>query len=181
MDTFKNLNIGSRLALAFGALLLLLVGVGAIGMYGANHNFQDLEEIYQDNNVPLAELGRTNYLLTRSRVLVMDMLLNPAPGNIEKRSAEITANLDSVSQKWKAHTGGHEHPPEEHALFREVDEALKAYTQEGILAARDALRSGKAEDARKIYADKISPQAAVVQKGMDKLLQFQVDESRGPF
>ncbi len=85
----NHLKISTRLTLLIGILSTLLVGIGAIGLYGINKTNEALKSVYEDRTVPLEQLGEIDYLVQRNRVLVMDMLLQPTPDNVSKRNVEL--------------------------------------------------------------------------------------------
>ena len=84
----SNFKIGTRLTGAFLALLLMLLGVSYTGWSGIDKMFTKTVDIYEDSVVPMREISQVRYLASRSRILVMDMLINPDPANISKRSLQ---------------------------------------------------------------------------------------------
>ena len=176
MNFLQNLKIGMRLGAAFGTVLLLLIGIAVFGSLNVDRVHDNVDSMYHENVLPLQNLGKINALLLRNRVLVMDMMAHPEPANVEKRDAELRANIDTVSKVWEKHAAA-DHTPKEKALVEEFARARAAYVGEGLLAARDAMRAGKPDEADRIYRGQISPLAATAQAALDKLLQNQVDEA----
>jgi methyl-accepting chemotaxis protein len=176
MKFLANLRIGARLGAGFGAVLLLLLAITAVGMYGIDTVHEGTKTIYEDRTVALAQLSEINLNLLRNRVLVMDMMAIPLPANIEKRDAEFRANIDKVTQTWDAYMATYL-TPEEKKLAAEFIEIRREYVNAGLLATRDAVRAGQLDDAKRLYLEQLSPLAAKVQVSMGKLVQLQIDEA----
>jgi len=177
MNFISNLKIGTRLGAAFGTLLLLIAAVAAIGAANVDLVHDGVKTIYEDRTIPLQQLGEINRLMMRDRVLVMDMMAHPEPANIEKRDTELRTNLDKVSKLWEA-VMATSLTPDEKVLAAEFIAASTAYVKDGLLAARDAIRAGKPDEAARLYKTAISPLAPKAHAPLDKLLQLQVDEAQ---
>ncbi len=176
----NNLKISTRLILLISLLSVMLIAIGAIGLFGISQSNAALKTVYEDRTVAFAQLEHVNRLLMRNRVLVMDMMFHPEPAHIEKRDTELNTNVGTVNKTWDAYMAT-SLTSEEEKLAGEFAVARKAYVQEGLLAARDAMRAAKPDEAAKIYAEKISPLAATVLGAMDKLMQLQLDEAKKEF
>ncbi|TXI27318.1 MAG: HAMP domain-containing protein [Nitrosomonas oligotropha] len=55
---FNNMTIKSRLAFVIGMLSILLVGIGALGLYGINQSNAGLKSVYEDRTVTAVQLGK---------------------------------------------------------------------------------------------------------------------------
>ena len=71
------MKIGTRLALAFAVLLLLISALAAGGISGAKRLTERSAALYGDRTVPMGVLAEISHLTQRNRVLVMDMLMDP--------------------------------------------------------------------------------------------------------
>ena len=63
MRILSSIKIGKRLGLAFGALLLLIVGMAITGFVGAAKLSAESRTIYEDRTVPLGNLATINQLM----------------------------------------------------------------------------------------------------------------------
>ena len=72
----NHFKIGSRLAGAFLALILLLLGVAYAGWSATGKMFALTVDMYDDSIVPMGHIADVQYLASRNRILVMDMLIN---------------------------------------------------------------------------------------------------------
>jgi methyl-accepting chemotaxis protein-1 (serine sensor receptor) len=176
----NKLMISTRLNLLIGLMSLLLLLLGGLGLFGTARTNDALKTVYEDRIVPLEQLGEINYLVQRNRVLVMDMLLHPAAANIHKRDEELRANVRRVTTVWDAYLAT-QLTPEEAVLAKDFAAARKAYVQDGLVAAADALLAGNVDAARALYKDKVSPLAPAVQKGVQALNKLQLDVARAEY
>ncbi|MFY8089015.1 MAG: MCP four helix bundle domain-containing protein, partial [Rubrivivax sp.] len=96
-----------------GVLCALLFPVGSLGLFGIGKSNDSMKTVYDDRLVPMGQLADINYLVTRNRVLVMDMMLTPTPENVEKRNKELRGNVERVSKLWAAYMATFLTPEEE--------------------------------------------------------------------
>jgi methyl-accepting chemotaxis protein-1 (serine sensor receptor) len=173
----NHFKIGSRLAGAFLALILMLLGVAYTGWTSNSKMFALTVDMYNDSVTPMEQIADVQYLSSRNRILVMDMLINPDPANVTKRTAEMGKNTATIDTTLKAFLAT-ELAPEEKALVSEIGPALAAYRNEGLNPAKDALVAGKTEDAIALYKTKISPLAPKFFDPLGKLMDLQVAMSK---
>ena len=180
MQFLSNLKIGSRLAVAFAALMLMLVGIAFVGVNGIGKTFAHVKEMYTHSVIPLKELNTLQYMATRNRILAMDMIINQEPANISKRAAEMAKNVELLDQAWKNYIATDLSPPEK-ILAAEFEPALKAYRSEGLTPMREASVAGNAEEAAVIYKTKMNQLAPKVFDTLGKLTEIQVTLAKEGF
>ncbi len=167
-------KISTRLFMLLGVLCCLLLGIGAMGLYGTSTANKAFKGVYDDRLVPLGQLQEVEYLLQRNRVLLMDMALFPAAANIEKRSAELLGNMGKLNAEWDAYMAT-TLTPEEKILATEFATTRTAYVQEALMPMLEAIKANKSEDALNLYKEKLSPIAAKVRDAMKKLVTLQLE------
>ena len=62
----KNMRTGIRLNILMGALLILLIAVGVLGLIGERRIYASLETVYNDRLVPALLLSKINSLRQES-------------------------------------------------------------------------------------------------------------------
>jgi len=176
----KNLKLGQRLGAAFAAILFLLVCNSILGVNGIGKTFDSVTAMYGESVIPLAALSDVEYLATRNRILAMDTILNPAPANVEKRSAEQIKNSDKLDASWKIYLGTNLTDPEKE-LVKVFEPAVAEYRSKGIVPIREAAQAGKTEEALNIYKTQLSPLAPKVFETIAQLKEIQIKLAKEQF
>jgi methyl-accepting chemotaxis protein len=172
MEILRNFRIGRRLGLAFGLVLLLLGAITWVGVQGSARVFAELKSIYEDRTVPLKQIGEIDGLMLRNRILVMEMLRDPAA--LPALDSQLQANIAQITRTWKAYLAA-TLPPEEKRLAEAFAEVRGSYVREGLLATRDALKAGDVERAQRLYGERIMPLGAKAKDGIDALIKQQIE------
>ncbi|MES2581719.1 MAG: methyl-accepting chemotaxis protein [Pseudomonadota bacterium] len=180
MQFLSNLKIGARLTSAFVVLMLMLIGIAAVGLSGIGKTFNSVEEMYSTNVIPMQELGTVQYLSMRNRVLAMDMIMNPEPANVSKRAAEQAKNTELIDKAYAVYKAT-ELTAQDKALVAELDPALQAYRRDALAPTREASLAGKTEEAANLYKTKISTLAPKVFDTLEKLIDLQVTLAKEGF
>jgi methyl-accepting chemotaxis protein len=180
MNALKQLRIGSRLGVAFAVVLLLMLGVAAVGVRGIYRVSAGLEAVYRDRTVPLAQLGELNNLSTRNRLVIVEMLRSPGFDEIKRRSEELAGNLKRGQSLLDSYLAG-ELNGEERALAQRFVAARKAYIDEGLLPVSAALSTGGMSTALQIYEEKTLPLGTKARELSDQLVKYQIDEGAAEF
>ncbi len=180
MEFIKNLKIQSRLIAAFSIVLLLLLGISIKGIAGIDQTFANLENQYKGGTVPLGQLAEISGLLQRNRILVMDMLINPEPDNVKKKTEERSRNSDAIDKLWAAYaaTGM---DAKEKKLADEMSSAFLTYRREALLAVSEAALAGDNAKAQTIYKTKFTEQARPWENALNQLIELQIDQAKQGF
>lgn len=176
----QKIKIGTRLALAFAVLLLLISALAAGGISGAKRLTERSAALYGDRTVPLGGLAEISHLTQRNRVLVMDMLMDPGTSNLQASHAALTTNVERIHTLWTAYSGK-ALGAEEQALARAFADANATYLDKGLIPAASALVAGKYDDGSELYINRIRPDAARVQDAIEKLVALQINVAAAEF
>jgi methyl-accepting chemotaxis protein-1 (serine sensor receptor) len=170
MSFIASLRVRPRLLGSFGLVLLLLVAVAWLGVSALSKSYAMQKEVFDNNIESLRQLDKISYLTQRNRVLVMDALMNPEPGNIQKRTEEMAKNAAEIDRQWKTYLAT-EKTAEEHKLIPTFETALNAYRSEGLVPAREALTANDIDKARGHYRDisRLAPKLNDVQLALIEL------------
>ncbi|MFG6465657.1 methyl-accepting chemotaxis protein [Roseateles sp. BYS87W] len=180
MTGLKQLRIGSRLGIAFTAVLALMVVVAAVGIRGIFRVADGLERVYQDRTVPLTQLAELNNLSTRNRLVIVEMLRAPGFDEIKRRSDELAANLKRGQVLLEAYLASPLND-KERDLAQRFAATRKAYIDEGLLPVATALSTGGMSTAMLIYEEKTLPLASKARELSDQLVQLQIDEGAAEY
>ena len=176
----QKIKIGTRLALAFAVLLLLISALAAGGISGAKRLTERSAALYGDRTVPLGVLAEISHLTQRNRVLVMDMLMDPGTSNLQASHAALTANVERIHTLWTAYSGK-VLVAEEQGLAQAFADANATYLDKGLIPAASALVAGKYDDGSELYINQIRPNAAKVQDAIEKLVALQINVAAAEF
>jgi methyl-accepting chemotaxis protein-1 (serine sensor receptor) len=152
----NNLKISTRLLVLLAILSALLLGIGSFGIYGMTKNGDALDDVYNNNTVPIGALGELQYLLIRNRLELTTAALDPTPDRIAKNTAEVESNLAKIEKAWSTYSST-ELMADEAPLAKAYSESNKQYIQEGLLPAMAALRANNIKETQQILADKVRP------------------------
>ena len=174
------MKIGTRLALAFAVLLLLISALAAGGISGAKRLTERSAALYGDRTVPMGVLAEISHLTQRNRVLVMDMLMDPGTSNLEASHAALTANVERIQTLWKDYAAK-SLGAEEQALAQAFADANATYLDKGLIPASAALVAGKYDDGSELYITQIRPNALKVQDAIERLVALQINVAAAEF
>ncbi|MFG6415662.1 methyl-accepting chemotaxis protein [Roseateles sp. DC23W] len=176
MNFLTQLRIGLRLAVSFGFLTLLLVGIGVYGAYNANSLAKDLD---RTANSSLVKIGAANGLESQVNIIsraVRDLLLLDTAGAIKKQKAAITGAVDESEKQLK----------ELEANI--VDEQEKAVVADvrghktKFLAALEKFQKiqtdGSPDEARESLITDLRPAQTALQDGIKKLVDMQFENGK---
>ena len=176
----QKIKIGTRLALAFAVLLLLISALAAGGISGAKRLAERSAALYGDRTVPLGVLAEISHLTQRNRVLVMDMLMDPGTSNLQASHTALTANVDRIRVLWDSYTAK-PLDAQEQSLAQAFVAANTTYLDKGLLPASAALVGGKYDDGSELYITQIRPNALKVQEAIDQLVGLQIRVAKEEF
>ncbi|PTQ82370.1 methyl-accepting chemotaxis protein [Nitrosomonas ureae] len=109
----KNMTIKSKLALVIGMLSVLLVGVGALGLYGIDQSNDGLKTVYEDRTVVLGDLSLILDRMHRVRLNAV-MAANIQDVTVAKQRVAMTVERDAeINATWQKFMGTILTPEEE--------------------------------------------------------------------
>ena len=156
---------------------MLLVVIGAIGLFGISTSNDALKTVYEDRTVALGQIADINRLYLRIRLIIANDLVNPVAEEIDKNTAEIDANIATITRVWAAYMATYL-TPEEAQIAKKLDEDRATFMQAGLLPTLLALRAHDYEGAKHLVQVKIRPLYTPVLAGIDALMNLQLTEAR---
>ena len=172
-----NMKIGMRLSLLVGALSLLLVAIGSVGLYGIAKSNESSRYLYEQSLQSTGQIAEIQRLLLRNRLAIAVALITPVPETIRETAAEVEGNIAAITKIWEQYVA-QKLEPDEANLAKEFAANRKAFVQEGLLKTLAALRANDIKEANHLVVNNIRPLYLPVGKGIDALLKYQLDSGK---
>ncbi len=173
----NKLKISTRLMLLIGLMSVLLIAIGAMGLFGVARSNEALRTVYEDRTVCVGQIAEINRLNLRNRLAIANSLMDSNPQEIERDTAEVEANIASISKVWDAYMAT-TLTPTEAQLAQQLALDRGRFVQEGLRPAVAALRTGDMARAHSLVLEKIRPLYAPVGAGIDALMKLQLDVAK---
>lgn len=100
MNHFK---ISTRLSLLVAVLSIVVLVVGAMGLFGTSQSNAALKTVYEDRTVALGQLTDMERLLLSSRLALVDAQSDLSPAVIRKNTEQVDTYLAAAEKIWKAY------------------------------------------------------------------------------
>jgi methyl-accepting chemotaxis protein len=176
----RNLKIGTRLSILLGALALILVVVGVMGLNGITKANESGRTIYEDSLVPTGHIAEIEKRLLQNRLAIAVALVTPTPEAIASSAATVEGNIAEITKIWDTYNAINKTPDEE-KLAKEFAEARKAFVQQGLLKTLAALKANDIKEANRLVVEAVRPLYAPVGKGIDALFKYQLDHGKAEY
>ncbi|MES2878863.1 MAG: methyl-accepting chemotaxis protein [Pseudomonadota bacterium] len=176
----NNLKVSTRLLVLIGSLSLLLMFIGALGLFGISQSNESLKTVYEDRTMPMAQIAEINQLNLRNRLFIAGAMLDPTPEEIAKDIAGVEANILAIDKIWAVYMATYL-TPEEAILARKFAEDRAKFVQEGLRASVAALRANDMVELKRVVFEKNRPLYVPVGEGIAALMQLQIDVAKQEF
>ncbi|MES2877412.1 MAG: Tar ligand binding domain-containing protein, partial [Pseudomonadota bacterium] len=176
----NNLKISTRLMILGGFMSALTIVLAGLGLFGMGKTNGALHSVYEKRTVPTEQLGSIEAKVLANRLALTAALLTPTPEVIAASAATVEANTVAIATTWTAYMANHL-MQEEARLAQATDEDRQRFLQQGIHPALVALRANDLKEAQRLVSEKVDPLYAPFNKGIEALIQFQVDQASKVF
>ena len=171
----KDVRISIRLMILLGALLMLSVVIGAVGLYASGSSNGSLKSVYEEKLLPIVELNLIMRGNLRNRVAITNGLLQPSHMNGFIKVIEGN-NAESIRQ-WNAYTSN-ALTEDEKVLSAKFNDANVRFIEEGIKPALAAMQAGNAEALGQVQAEHVKPLFLKMNDALEVLIALQEREAR---
>ncbi|MFA6015244.1 MAG: methyl-accepting chemotaxis protein [Gallionellaceae bacterium] len=171
----SNMTIKTRLialVIFFQALALI---IGGLGMYTSHHQDVAMTQIYTDNLVPIAELGKVKERNLHSRFALANGVLHP--DKAEKYIKEIADNSEVVSKAFEVYvaTGL---SAEDQVIFDKLVEVRKQYVEGALKPGVEMLKKGDFAQLSIHLDEKVRPLYYAYKEELEQLIDLQEKEAK---
>ena len=176
----NRLKISTRLAILIGVMALLLVSIGAIGLYGMSKSDQALDTGYNDSTLQIVNIANIKFLMLRNRLMIANAVIEQSPESIQRAGEEVEAGIAKITQMWDGYMAGPKSPAEAQ-LAKDYAGKRALYVQEALKPAIAALRANDIETTKRLVVEKIRPNFDAAREAADALNQYQLAEAKQGF
>ena len=176
----NSLKISTRLLILISVQSLLLIGIGAIGLFGISKSNDALKTVFEDRTIPMGQIAEINQLILRNRLLVAGSLLNPTPEVIASDTVNIESNIATVDKVWRAYMATYL-TPEEVKIANTFEADHTRFVQEGLRPSIAALRANDLDGAKRVAFAKNRPLYIAVAAGIEALMKLQIEVAKEEF
>ncbi len=171
---FSDLKISTRLSMLIGMLSSVLIGIGAIGLYGIHESNDALQTVYLDRTMPMGQISAIQRDLLRNRLAITVMLVTPDPETIRTNSLLVEENIAAISKTWESYLATTLTVKEERIAKKFADDRAR-FVDEGLRPALRAIRANDLAAAQSLVAGVIRPLYIPVEEGINALMKLQLD------
>ncbi len=176
-NIFKNISVKGRLIFLSAFLCLVMIAVGAYGLFGISRANDGMLNIYQGNTVPLGQITEIQKLLLQNRLRIAASLVTPTAEEIKKNTEGVEKNIEEITRIWKTYTDT-QLAPEEKKLADKFAEDRKKFVQEGLKPAVAALRANNIKEANRLAVESVRPLYQPVGEDIEALKKLYLDNGK---
>ena len=169
MNRFK---ISTRVALMAGALSLLVLVMGLMGLWGTAQANAALRVLYEERLTATQQIGQIQGLLLRNRLALAVALVTPVPEQMRASADEVEANIAAITGIWTAYQRS-TMDAQERALAERFAQHRQRVVQEGLVPSVAALRAQDLERLRTLVLEAVRPLYQPVGEDIAALVEFQ--------
>ena len=169
MNRFK---ISTRVALIAGALSLLVLVMGLMGLWGTAQANAALRVLYEERLTATQQIGQIQGLLLRNRLALAVALVTPVPEQMRASADEVEANIAAITGIWTAYQRS-TMDAQERELAERFAKHRQRFVQEGLVPSVAALRAQDLERLRTLVLEAVRPLYQPVGEDIAALVEFQ--------
>lgn len=168
---FKNIPIVTRLVFLVSVITVLMLGTLIYATTDGLRAMQRLDEEMQQTLDNVQAFERINFLMSDTRIALLDATLNAEPENIEKRIAEFQNNRTAVTGLSKQYAATLQDDKQRELL--ELWKAHRAtYANEAIDPLAAALQAGKKAEAERLVLVQVATLNEPIRADIDNIRKY---------
>ncbi|MEI7843806.1 MAG: methyl-accepting chemotaxis protein [Gallionellaceae bacterium] len=174
---FSNMTIRTRLYFTLGLLALLMMVVGAVGIFGLSKSNQGLKAVYEDRTVALEQLDVIARYLLRNRLAVANMIVYADAEKTKLYMTELEDNLKKIDKAWESYSST-ALTEEEKTVADKFNVDRKVYFDKGVKPMLEDIKFGSYIEASLSLDTRVRPLYEPVRAGIDQLIDIQLAEAK---
>lgn len=170
----NRLTISLRLGVLIGAMSLLLLVTGVIGLFGISKSDNALNTVYREHTVPITQLSEIQYLQLKSMLAISLAQLDASEKQNAISAKAVEANTAQANQLWERFRSIRM-DADEVKMANAYWELQRKYTQEAIGPALKSLQDNELFAANLLMQDKARPLFDAMREQSNGLMKVLVD------
>ncbi len=176
----SNLKLSTRLTALIAFLSLIMIAIGAFGLYGMNESNRRFQTVYEERLVALGDLLEVQRLLLRNRNAVSSAVAIRDPAYTRSKHQEIEANIAELNKFWASFR--QTRLTEEEARLADHFEAVRRQFLQGfLLPAWNALGQGDLQQVQQLLVDKDEALYAPLREDIVQLTRLQTSVAKAEY
>ena len=176
----NRLKVATRINLITVLLSLLLLAVGALGLWGIKSSNDSLRTVYDDRVVPMQQLTQIQKLQMDASLALLNAIGDPRPEEIATALTTVTGAEQATEKIWAAYMATYL-TPEEAVLARDFAVKHKRLATEGMKPTLLAVQGQKIDAARNLADDVMRPLQEQADTTMTALIKLQMDVAKAEY
>ncbi len=182
---FSKFSLKNKLTAGFGALLVALLAVAALGVWGITDTYGTMSALYSSRLQTTEALADIRKLMADDRSqLLLALQHDPAGENasmhdhpLDFHFKQIDVNVAAIAARWADYSDGVDTDKHRQAA-QDFSEVRARYLDEGLKPALAAVEAGRFAEANRILLAKINPLFWELEQRASELLAVRVEEDR---
>ena len=169
------MRVRTQLVLLCSVFVAMLVAIGTVGALATRQQSLDMQALYKDRVVPLAQLKKVADLYA---VNIVDAAHKAVAGTftMQQALAEVAKAKSGIADEWNAYTAT-ELVPKEKALI-DTFLTLSGPADDAVERLEELLKAGDSDGLRQFTSDAMYPVLDPLQEVVAGLIQVQLDVSK---
>ncbi len=182
LNIVKRFSVKSHLTMVIAIMIILLLTVGGMGQFGMKKSQEALRIMYDNSVIPASQISDIQELMFTNQLRLAAAVANPAPGVIQKNTADVEQNNAKITKLWDAYlsNGGlsiNFLGSDDKILTDKFAETSHLFVTEGLKPTIAALRANNIPLANKLMVEKVDALYEPVGQAMQALMQMQSDDA----
>ncbi|WP_307727771.1 methyl-accepting chemotaxis protein [Massilia sp. TS11] len=176
----NNFTISTRIRFLVISLSVMLVLIGAVGLWSTSKTNDAVQTVYADCTVPTALLASVNRQNLRNRIALAYAVMENQPDKLAATLKQIEENMAVIDKSWQAYRVTIL-SDEEGRLAREFETSYATLLSEGLRPAIAALRAGDLDQVRSLMLSKVRTLNTPTANALDGLIKLQSELARAEY
>ena len=170
-----------RLVTMIACLAGFMLLVGAIGIFAGHSANLQLQSVYNERLVPLADIAEISNRLQGNMLALFGAAADGHAGKpVAEVATTVSTNISAISAAWQRYTASVQ-MPESKIVAEAYTSKRRAYVEDGLKPALTMLTAGKFDELAQHVAQKVNPLFAAAKLEADRLVALQIAGAKSAY